>query len=113
MKVFYSIVLGFIVMVNSQLFVAKDGVRHVFYWRKQLTEIDEKIVKVREKNARIGANINDLKHSNDGVESRARYELGMIKPGEQFIQFVWRQPTHQISKPETATKAKTEAGDKQ
>ena len=40
------------------------------------------------RNARLAAEIEDLKHNLAAVEARARQELGMIKPGETFYQII-------------------------
>ena len=43
-------------------------------------EVAEKI------NAQLQAEVSDLKDGIDMVEERARFELGMVKPNEIFVQ---------------------------
>ena len=38
------------------------------------------------RNAALDAEVRDLKSGYDAVEERSRYELGLIKPGEIFVQ---------------------------
>ena len=40
------------------------------------------------RNARLAAEVKDLREGAGAVEERARYELGMLKPGEVFVQIV-------------------------
>ena len=39
-----------------------------------------------ERNLALDADVRDLKQGKDAIEERARFELGMIAPGETFIQ---------------------------
>lgn len=43
---------------------------------------------LRERNAALAAEVEDLKSGEAAVEDRARSELGMIKPGEKFYRVV-------------------------
>ena len=46
---------------------------------------------LRQRNAEVAAEVEDLKSGEAAVEERARSELGMIKPGETFYRVV--EPT--------------------
>lgn len=43
---------------------------------------------LRERNARLAADVSDLKQGREAIEERARSELGMVRPGEVFYQVV-------------------------
>lgn len=43
---------------------------------------------LKQRNAALAAEIDDLKTGTDAIEERARVELGMIKPGEIFYQVI-------------------------
>ena len=43
---------------------------------------------LRQRNAEVAAEVEDLKSGEAAVEERARSELGMIKPGETFYRVV-------------------------
>lgn len=60
---------------------------------------------LRQRNAEVAAEVEDLKSGEAAVEERARSELGMIKPGETFYRVV--EPTSASSAP--AAPATTEA----
>ena len=38
------------------------------------------------RNSALEAEVRDLKNGYEAIEERARYELGLIKPGEVFVQ---------------------------
>ena len=52
---------------------------------------------LRQRNAEVAAEVEDLKSGEAAVEERARSELGMIKPGETFYRVV--EPTAASSAP--------------
>ena len=52
---------------------------------------------LRQRNAEVAAEVEDLKSGEAAVEERARSELGMIKPGETFYRVV--EPTSASSAP--------------
>jgi cell division protein FtsB len=41
---------------------------------------------LEQRNARLDAEVSDLKSGTDAIEDRARYDLGLIRPGEVFVQ---------------------------
>jgi cell division protein FtsB len=45
-------------------------------------------VRLKERNAALAAEVQDLKSGEAAVEERARAELGMVKPGEVFYRVV-------------------------
>ncbi len=56
-------------------------------------EVDERLGAQREinaqnerRNAALDAEVRDLKSGNEALEERARYDLGLIRPGEIFVQ---------------------------
>jgi cell division protein FtsB len=61
-------------------------------------ELDQKLQAQREENARLetrnaslAAEVLDLKTGTDAIEERARYELGLVRTGEIFVQVPQRQ----------------------
>lgn len=48
----------------------------------------EENARLRERNAALEAEVEDLKNAREGVEERARGELGMVRDGEVFYQVV-------------------------
>ncbi|MCL2655921.1 MAG: cell division protein FtsB [Betaproteobacteria bacterium] len=48
--------------------------------------------KLEARNAALEAEVRDLKTGYDAIEEQARYELGLVKPGEIFVQVPARNP---------------------
>ena len=58
--------------------------------RKQVEAQRGANVQARERNARVAAEVSDLKEGLEMVEEKARAELGMVKPDEILIQVTKR-----------------------
>ncbi|GHT84120.1 hypothetical protein FACS1894154_00450 [Betaproteobacteria bacterium] len=59
----------------------------------QAWALDQKLMVLREqnhqleqRNARLEAEVQDLKSGTEAIEERARYELGLVRAGEIFVQ---------------------------
>ena len=52
----------------------------------QLTALRESNAKLEQRNAEMAAEVKDLKTGYDAIEDKARFELGLIKPGEMYVQ---------------------------
>ena len=83
-----SIVLLALLVVALQypLWFGKGGWLRVW-------EVDEKLQAQRDVNARLeqrnaglDAEVSDLKSGNEALEERARFDLGLTRPGEIFVQ---------------------------
>jgi cell division protein FtsB len=48
--------------------------------------------KLETRNAALDAEVRDLKTGYDAIEERARFELGLIKDGEVFVQVPQKKP---------------------
>ena len=75
-----------IVLLQHPLWLGKGGWLRVWEVDRQLAEQKEinKVLELR--NAGLDAEVRDLKQGYDAIEERARFELGMVKQGEVFVQ---------------------------
>jgi cell division protein FtsB len=53
---------------------------------EQVAAAHKKTEYLKARNAKLESEVHDLKEGTGAVEERARYELGMIKQGEIFVQ---------------------------
>jgi cell division protein FtsB len=80
------ILLALIALLQYPLWFGKGGWLRVWDYEQQLEAQREVNQGLERRNAGFDAEVRDLKAGYDAIEERARYELGLIKPGEVFVQ---------------------------
>ncbi len=91
--------IALIALLQYPLWLGKGGWLKVWDVGRQLDE--QKVVtrRLEMRNGGLDAEVRDLKQGYDAIEERARYELGMIKEGEVFVQLPERGPAVASGKP--------------
>ncbi len=56
--------------------------------QQQLAQQTQKNADLKLRNERVQGEVQDLQNGTAAVEERARYEMGMVKDSEVFVQFV-------------------------
>lgn len=74
------------VLLQYPLWIGKGGWLRVWEVEKQLTSQKEANLKLEQRNTGLEAEVRDLKTGYEAVEERARFELGLTKPDEIFVQ---------------------------
>lgn len=92
-----------LLLIQLPLWMGKGGWVRVWDLDKQVTAVQNKNGELKERNEKLASEVADLKEGTGAVEERARYELGMIKEGEVFVQIVEPKKTSETS---VAPKAK-------
>lgn len=72
--------------VVGQLFIGRGSLPSVARMQKSLDAQNLANARARIANERLAAEVTDLKEGLATVEERARFELGMVKPNEIFVQ---------------------------
>lgn len=80
------ILLALIVVLQYPLWFGKGGWLRVWDMDQQLEAQQEVNQKLELRNAGLDAEVRDLKNGYEAIEERARFELGLVKPGEVFVQ---------------------------
>lgn len=78
--------LALIGLVHAELWFGKGGVTRVMELQSKLAEQKAGNDTARARNAQLNAEVSDLKEGLEMVEEKARFELGMVKPDEIFVQ---------------------------
>ena len=86
------VLLAVIVLLQYPLWLGKGGWLRVWEVDRQLAEQRELNQRLESRNAGLDAEVRDLKSGMDAIEERARYELGMVKNGEVFVQVPHKTP---------------------
>ena len=75
-----------IALLQYPLWLGKGGWLRVWDYDRQLQTQRAANQKLEQRNAALDAEVRDLKSGYEAIEERARFELGMIKDGEIFVQ---------------------------
>ena len=86
------LLLALIALLQYPLWLGKGGWLRVWAMERQVQAQRDVNKKLEARNAGLDAEVRDLKTGYDAIEERARYELGLIKPGEIFVQVPQKQP---------------------
>jgi cell division protein FtsB len=84
--------LGLLALLQYPLWVGKGGWLKVWEYDRQLEQQKEVTRKLEIRNAGLDAEVRDLKQGYDAIEERARFELGMIRQDEIFVQIPEKVP---------------------
>ena len=85
-----GIVLAGLALAGLQypLWFADDGLLGLFRARQEVAEQENENAALRERNRRLGAEVQSLKEGDEEIERLARSELGMIGPDEKIYLLV-------------------------
>jgi cell division protein FtsB len=75
-----------LLLIQFPLWLGKGGWLRVWDLDNQVDAAQKKNDELKARNAKLSSEVRDLREGTGAVEERARYELGMIKDGEIFIQ---------------------------
>ena len=79
-------------LLQFPLWVGKGGWLKVWEYDRQLQAQKEVTKKLEIRNAGLDAEVRDLKQGYDAIEERARFELGMVRQDESFVQIPEKVP---------------------
>ena len=84
--------LAAIGLLQYPLWVGKGGWLKVWEYDRLLQQQKEVTRKLEIRNAGLDAEVRDLKQGYDAIEERARFELGMVRQDETFVQIPEKVP---------------------
>jgi len=85
------ILVAIIALLQYPLWLGKGGWLRVWDMDRQLAEQREVNQRLEMRNAGLDAEVRDLKSGYEAIEERARFELGLVKEGEVFVQVPQRR----------------------
>ena len=84
-----GIILGvLIVLIQYPLWLGKGGWVRAWDNDRQLAAQKAHNHRLQERNDVLEADVRDLKQGSEAIEERARFELGMVRQDEVFVQIV-------------------------
>ena len=88
MRLITVILTVLLLLIQYPLWFGKGGWLRAWELDRQVSATQQKNEELKERNAQLASEVRDLKEGTGATEERARYELGMIKNGEIFVQIV-------------------------
>ena len=90
-----------LVLIQYPLWLGKGGWLSVADMQGQVEAVRLKTEQLTARNAKLASEVVDLREGTGAVEERARYDLGMIKQGEIFVQVLRKneQPVESMTVP--------------
>jgi cell division protein FtsB len=86
MRLFTLGLVALLVLIQWPLWLGKGGWLRVWELDRQLVVQGQANTRLLARNRALEAEVRDLKQGTGAIEERARYELGMMKPDEIFVQ---------------------------
>ncbi|MFN6961223.1 MAG: cell division protein FtsB [Rhodocyclaceae bacterium] len=86
------VLAALLILLQYPLWLGKGGLIRVWELERQLAAQREINQGLEARNAALDAEVRDLKSGLEAIEERARYELGLVKEGEVFVQTPQKQP---------------------
>jgi cell division protein FtsB len=77
-----------LILIQMPLWLGKGGWLRVAEMEEQVALAQNKNLQLKARNAKLDSEVHDLKNGTGAVEERARFELGMVKQDEIFVQIV-------------------------
>ncbi|GAB3625530.1 cell division protein FtsB [Pandoraea terrae] len=88
MRIVTLVLVLLLAALQYPLWFGHGGWLYVRELRDQLAAEQQKNEQLKERNDRLAGEVQDLQEGTAAIEERARFELGMVKDGEVFVQFV-------------------------
>lgn len=77
-----------LLLIQMPLWLGKGGWLRVADMESQVAVAQKRNLELKARNAKLDSEVHDLKNGTGAVEERARFELGMVKQDEIFVQIV-------------------------
>ena len=78
--------IALLALVQAELWFGKGGVTRMVELQRKLDAQKTTNDQAKRRNEQLAAEVSDLKEGLEMVEEKARFELGMIKPDEIYVQ---------------------------
>jgi cell division protein FtsB len=88
MRLVTVVLIVLLALIQYPLWWGHGGWLRVHELQQQLAQQQKKNADAKLRNERIEGEVQDLQSGSAAIEERARYEMGMVKDGEVFVQFV-------------------------
>lgn len=102
MRLILICLTALLVLIQYPLWLGKGGWLRVRDLSHQLDAALDKERELKARNDKLASEVQDLKEGTGAVEERARYELGLVRDGEIFVQILDPGAKKLVVKPDAA-----------
>lgn len=88
MRVIFLCIAALLILIQYPLWLGKGGWLRARDLDNQVVAAQQRNDELRARNAKLQSEVQDLQQGTEAVEERARFELGMIRDDEIFVQVV-------------------------
>jgi len=88
MRLLIVALVTLLAVLQYRLWVGEGSLAEVHGLKQEIAVQESELERLRVRNRELQAEVDDLRTGVEALEERARGELGMIKPGEIFIQVI-------------------------
>lgn len=88
MKVIIALLVVVTLALQYRLWVGDGSIANMLRLQEEIKKQQAENERLEERNRLLAAEVDALKNSNEGIEERARTQMGMIKEGETFFMIV-------------------------
>lgn len=92
MRTLAVLLAGMLVLLQYPLWLGKGGWLRVWELDRQVRHQRAENMKLAQRNDALESEVADLRQGVHAIEERARYELGMVRADEVFVQIVEARP---------------------
>lgn len=86
-----------LVLIQYPLWLGKGGWLRVWDLSRQLDVALVKEQELQARNSKLASEVQDLKEGTGAIEERARYELGLVRDSEIFVQVLDGKEKQQVA----------------
>ena len=87
-----SVFIGMFIFLQYTFWAGKQNVIDLYRLNRQVGDVRIENHELQDRNDRLHEDVIDIKSRLGAIESKARFDLGLIKPGETYYQIVRSEP---------------------
>ena len=91
-KLVLSVFIGMLIFLQYTFWSGKQNVTDLCRLNRQVDDVRNENHEFQNRNNQLHEDVIDIKSRPGAIESQARFDLGLIKPGETYYQIVQSEP---------------------
>ena len=87
-KLVLAVFVVMLIFLQYALWAGKQNVIDLYHLNRQVDDVRNENNEFKRRNDQLHEDVIDIKSGTGAIESQARFDLGLIKPGETYYQIV-------------------------